>query len=374
MSHTAPVAVDEAIETNFKKAVQDGSFKGFHLQLKDEKFVEVGAYPGTGNPEEDFKTMTSKATDNEASFFLYAISGNKNWLLITYVPDGVSVKDKMTYASCKATLKNKLGFQYFAEESHAVTLEELSYTSYKNSQKQVDSRSEFERMHETVLKQEEEERADQLTRNVSGGGYHAVSIPLETSANEHLQKFKDGSVNFVELAITEDKSKIEGKTSSTVSVADLPSHITTTEPRFYVYAYTKVGGTGAKSNLFIYCCPENSNAKLRMVYSTAKPNLAKSITQFGISLAQKKIEIREGSELTEATLREESGSRISNINLTGRMQTGSHFDAVPLGGVTKAKNPNTVAEGHPVYSLMGGQTSSSPSGKKKIVIPPKGAW
>lgn len=41
------------------------------------------------------------------------------------------VKDKMTYASCKGTLKSKLGFQFFVQEAHAVKLEELSYDSFK---------------------------------------------------------------------------------------------------------------------------------------------------------------------------------------------------------------------------------------------------
>lgn len=82
-----------------------------------------------------------------------------------------------------------------------------------------------------------------------------------------------------------------------------------------------------------------------------------------------KIEIREGSELTENTLKEEANSKVSGV-LTGRLQ-GSHHDAVPLGGTTKAKNLPTV-DAHPIYSLMGGQGPAS--GKKKIVIPPKGAY
>jgi len=224
----------------------------------------------------------------------------------------------------------------------------------------------------TILKQEDEEREERAVSSPGSGGYHAVTVPLSTSANEHLQKFKDGTVNFVELSISEDKSKINGTSSSTVAASELSKQINEKEPRFYLYAYQKVG-LPVKSNFFIYCCPELSPAKLRMVYSTAKPTLGKSITQFGISLAQKKIEIREANELTEQTLKEESSSKLSGINLTGRLQSGSHLDnAAPLGGTVKAKNPNTV-EQHPIYSLMGGQGGVS-TGKKKIVMPPKGAW
>lgn len=68
-------------------------------------------------------------------------------------------------------------------------------------------------------------------------------------------------------------------------------------------------------------------------------------------------------------MKEESSAKVSGI-LTGRLQSGSHHDAVPLGGTTKAKNLPTV-DAHPIYSLMGGQGSTS---KKKIVLPPKGAY
>lgn len=368
---SVPVAVDDVLDQNFKKATQDGSFVSFHIKIKDDKLIQSSANAGTGNVEADFKTMTRDASENESAFFLFRLSGNRQWLLITYVPDGVSVKDKMTNASYKGTLKTKLGFQFFTEEIHVVKLDELTYDNFKASSKAQDSRSEFEKMHEDILKQEEEERSERGKASPSTGGYHAVTIPLAQSAKDLLQSYIRGDVNLVELVISEDKSKVEGASSSTVSPADLSSKLTSKEPRFYVYGYNRPGGI-PKINFFIYFCPELSSPKYRMVYSTAKPTLAKEISNFGISLAQKKIEVREPSELTESSLKEES--RVSGINLTGRLQSGSHLDNAPeLGGTTKARNLPT-AEQHPIYSLMGSGGQGNAPGKKKIVIPPKGAW
>lgn len=93
--------------------------------------------------------MISKANENEASFFLFSLAP-KQWALITFVPDGVNVnfflifitffyflkyiqvKDKMVYASSKGTLKTKLGYQYFTEETHIVQLDELTYDYFKS--------------------------------------------------------------------------------------------------------------------------------------------------------------------------------------------------------------------------------------------------
>lgn len=52
------------------------------------------------------------------------------------------------------------------------------------------------------LKQEEEEREEREKVAPAIGGYHAVTLPLNPTANEHLQKFKDETVNFVELVKT----------------------------------------------------------------------------------------------------------------------------------------------------------------------------
>jgi hypothetical protein len=43
-----------------------------------------------------------------------------------------------------------------------------------------------------------------------------------------------------------------------------------------------------------------------------------------------------------------------------------------MGGTVKAANAPTTGGAHPIYSLM--QPKEGASTKKKIVIPPKGAW
>jgi len=61
--------------------------------------------------------------------------------------------------------------------------------------------------------------------------------------------------------------------------------------------------------------------------------------------------------------------RLKNTNLTGIEE---------MGGTVKANNIPTGAQ-HPIYSLMAGKSSGNETPtvgatKKKIVIPPKGAW
>jgi len=260
---------------------------------------------------------------------------------------------------------------------------ELSWVNYQGTKAPVDGRSEFEIAHERVLKAEEDERNSQIktqTTKESGlGGYHSVILPMNDQAKEYLNQFKSGGVNFVQLSI--EKEQVIGVSSKTISVNDIPKEVHITEPRFYVYNFQKMGASTA---VFIYCCPEKSPPKLRMVYSTAKPGVVDQIFKLGISLAPKKIEVTSGSELTEEFLRSETNSTAPKPSSPAKSAAGPGFTGrnkygapatIPEGGdVVKAKNVSTIQTSHPIYSLMTQTNTAAPGTKKKIVIPPKGAW
>lgn len=110
------------------------------------------------------------------------------------------VKSKMTFASAKSQLKSKLGNQYFVEEIHATSKEELSYQSYKGHSKPVDSRSTEEVMREKIAKDEEKERSErEKSHSANPSGYHAIAIPLSENAKQAILKFKSADFNFVSL-------------------------------------------------------------------------------------------------------------------------------------------------------------------------------
>jgi len=292
--------------------------------------------------------MRNHVIETEASYFLFRLEG-KRWLFLTFVPDRVNIKDKMLYASAKGTLKSKLGFSNFDEDFHVTKLDDLSYSHYSNEKKPVDSRSSDEVLRDKMNKEEEQERE---SRKGKIGGYHAVSIPLSQAAKDEFEKFKQNQINFIELSIDNEKQGINAVNA--LSVTDqLSSHISEAEPRFYVYRHQ---GTP----VFIYCCPDKSPQKLRMVYSTSKPQVATQIQQLGINLAAKRMEVTEASEITP-----------ENISAAVNPRPSYAANSAPV-----AKSPakaSAVTAPHPIYSLMN-QQNQDPTKKKKIVLPPSGAW
>jgi len=179
------------------------------------------------------------------------------------------------------------------------------------------------------------------------------------------------------LALNDNGSTVNAESSKSVSsLSQVATAIHTGEPRFYLYKHQS-------QNVFIYCCPDKSPPKLRMVYSTAKPGVADQINKLGISLAAKKVEIREGSELNDelnVTTLNKTPILIKPSGSTGMMTGRSSGEGGVEGGGTVKTSQHLSMVGdklHPVYGIMIDKTApgtTSKPGKKKIVLPPPGAW
>jgi len=367
MSHGTAIPVSPALEQSFKSAVEGGSrIRLFQIVIQNETLVASHTSEDSSPLEKVYDSMANLISETQACYFLVRLDGNKSWLMITYVPNGVAVKDKMVYAATKGTLKNKLGFGYFQDEVHATNKEELSYSRYKGDKAPVDSRSEAEKLFADMHKQEESERTERVTARPMSGGYHSVIIPLADNVQSAVSKFKGGEINFIEMMVSsqDGKETISASNSKMVPPSQLSKEIISSEPRFYLYSY----GVPVPKNVYIYCCPEKSPPKLRMVYSTAKPAVADQLSKLGVTLAQKKIEISTPEDMTEEYLRGELTSSPRGP-MTGRAGVGAS-SAPEYGGQVKAVSTRKV-DAHPIYSLMAPSQGGS---KKKIVMPPPGAY
>jgi len=352
-SASAPLTVSEDLKENFQKALENASVRLFQLKIEDEKIGQAHSTDATGSISEDFDKMAGLVNDNEASYFLFQKEDKSKWLLISYVPDAVPVKEKMIYASAKSALKDALGASRFDEELHATTKDELTYDHYKSTCAPVDSRSAFEVEREEVLKNEEKTRQEQQQQAVKvkevggvGGGYHSVSIPLSSSASQAISRLKSGEINFIQLVVNkESKSEIDAPVAKLITAAELQKEIHTMEPRFYVYSQDQ---GGVKTPIFIYCCPQKAPPKLRMVYSTTKPAVAEQLTKQGLNLAPKKIEISDGEDLAD----ELKVAHQARPTATLPIQMGPRGNAPDFGGTVKASKTPTVLQPHPIYKLM----------------------
>jgi len=375
MSTSSPFPVSDDILQEFKNSTEGSSnVSFFQIQVKDEKFILVSQQCGTGDIQADFNNFCSGASNNQASFFLYRGNNRKEWTFVTFVPE-VPIKERMVYASAKGTLKDKLGHNNFVKELHFTTTSELTYSSVKESERVIDTRSDFEKVHEKVLKDEDEarneaEKQHTASSKASGiGGYHTVSIPLSSAAITELDKIKSGSANWVQLMIDDSKENVVAESAKTISNADLKREIIMNEPRFYIYAKTP------NNYVFIYCCPEKSPPKLRMVYSTSKPSMIDQIVKKGFTLA-KKAEITDSNEIDEALSAPAPRANFGASNAAPKQYGAPRGGLQEGGGQSKAYRQSVIHGANPLAQMMmnNGTATEGATTKKKIVIPPANAW
>jgi len=392
MSASSPLPVADDLVSQFKQADETGNRRWFQVEIQNESLVLVNSSTGSSSVENDFNSLSASAKSDTPCYYLFRL-GLRDWVVITWVPECCPVKQKMVMASAKGHLKDKLGHAFFTQELHTTAMNELSYGFYQGTNKTVDSRSQSEIERDNVLKQEEKEREDlikaqanksapssasnsPITGHGGSSGYHSVNIPLSPSAKDALNQLKTtSSNNFLELIIDTTSEQVVAGKESNVSNLDMQNQINSAEPRFYIY--NKAGtASPTRSFVFIYCCPPKSPPKLRMVYSTAKPSIAEQVSQLGLTMAPKRVEITEPSEVKDALAeasRPASG-RSPTIPGANNNRVASPKTVPANGGVVKASNVPTVQGAHPVYSLLDSNNKEHPSQKKKIVMPPPGAW
>lgn len=90
-----------------------------------------------GSVGSDFDALAVSAlNEHEASILLFSLEegleDRQKWLLVSYIPDGCKVRDKMLYSSSKDDLKRALGLGFFAAEYSANSIDEVSWDLVKS--------------------------------------------------------------------------------------------------------------------------------------------------------------------------------------------------------------------------------------------------
>jgi len=195
------------------------------------------------------------------------------------------------------------------------------------------------------------------------GGYHTVTLPFSDECQDAFEQLKRGDINTMTMRI-EDETVVLVK-AATVPTSAIPEEMDEVEPRFLLHktkGSVAAAGVESERTLFVYCCPDKSQPKWRMVYSTSKPSIVDEAENHGITV-HGKMEIRSGSELTSAAVAEAVRPR----------RSGAGYGYVRNSKTVNHAADSAVSTPHPVYSKIGqNRTGSGPM--KHIVLPPSSAY
>jgi len=305
MTHSSQLPVSDQLEAIFGKARTDGGIRYIKVVIRDEHLIPDGTHAIGPDLRADFETVSDLLLPKTPCYVLFRLDSQNmtgyDWLLIAYVPDGSTVKDRMLYASSRDSLKKQLGKPYFVStDLYGTEVPEFSWEAYQDTLKKPTSNA--------ILTPSEMQYHHEATAEIDHGHtreyVHSVRFPLSSDAQHALNDLATKKHNFVQLSVDGERETIELVDTKKVKVSSLAGEISTSEPRFTFFRYTHTfKGESLDSIVFIYSCPEIASVKQRMLYSTVKAVVTGAAEDARVVVERTgKIEVDDPNEITEEFL------------------------------------------------------------------------
>ncbi|XP_025835468.1 twinfilin-like, partial [Agrilus planipennis] len=246
------------------------------------------------NWEKDYdKYVLPLIEENQPCYILYRLDTKNDsgyeWLFISWSPDTATVRQKMLYASTKATLKQEFGSSQIKEEIHGTIKSEITLDGYKKYKKVLAAPAPLSMREEELNEVKRTEVHTDISINSKHQTLGGVAFPVTEPAQQAIIDMKRGSYDYLQFEIDIENEKINLATAENVPIEKLPSKVPEKSARYHLYRFMHTHeGDYMESIVFIYSMPGYScSIKERMLYSSCKNPLIDVITQLGLDINKK---------------------------------------------------------------------------------------
>ncbi|XP_028179024.1 twinfilin [Ostrinia furnacalis] len=310
MSHQTGIQANAELKKFFGKC-RDGKLRFMKISIENEQLTLAKQHSAKGSWEQDFdKYVPALIVEDQPCYILYRLDTTNSlgheWLLLSWSPDSAPVRQKMLYASTKATLKQEFGSAHIKDEMHATVKEEVSLQGYRAHERGAKApaplTSREEALQELQLNDHNTGFGTDSRQSTIGG----VSFPITEAAEQGIFDLTKGSYNYLQFKIDLEEEKIHLSKAANITLAELPRQVPSDQARYHLYIFKHTHeGDHMASVVFIYSMPGyNCSIKERMLYSSCKGQFLEIIEKMGIEIT-KRLEIDDGKELTEEFLYDE---------------------------------------------------------------------
>ncbi|KAJ3728671.1 hypothetical protein C8R42DRAFT_706999 [Lentinula raphanica] len=327
MSATSGIGASQDLSSQFSSAVESKSTRFFKVSIQNESLVHDQSIPIEGSFIDDLVKLQELLQDDVPAYVLAKLDEpSTDWLAIYYVPDSAKVRDKMLYASTRASLLKILGSTAFSDSLFATSKSDLTPEAYLAHLKHIAApkplsarEQELEDIRLAEMSNAPAYEGSRAKTSIVGTGVGLNWTPDVENAVETLGK--EDEFGIVILSIdTASESLVLSSTSSQVTVDNLRWNLPSSEPCFAFFAWPQ-GYTQPprREIVFIYSCPSVSPVKHRMLFSSGCAGVFRSaktlLAQSPSHLNPRKVETSDPMELDEVFLKSELG--LNNIVPTG---------------------------------------------------------
>lgn len=240
--------------------------------------------------------MVEPIVEENTPCFIFFRSDTKSsigyeWLLISYIPDNAAIRQKMLYASTKATMKKEFGSPHIKEEYHATSQRETSLYSYKKHKKAMSAPAPLTQREEEMLEIRRNEVQTEINTESRQTTLHsAIKLcSLTEAAEAAIRDTVRGTYNYLQFKIDLKDENIHLVKAINVDIEKLPKEIPDDEARYHIYLFKHTHeGDYLESYVFIYSMPGyKCPVKERMMYSTCKASFILRINELGLRIDKK---------------------------------------------------------------------------------------
>lgn len=310
MSHQTGIKANEELKTFFAKC-KDATIRLIKIVIHNEQLCLDNHKKVQHTWDKDFDSFVQPLIEeNQPCYLLYRLDSKDSlgyeWLFISWSPDTAPIRQKMLYASTKATLKQEFGTALIKEEIHGTTATDITlngYIKYKKSAAAPVPLSIREEELQEIRRSEVNTDISIDTKQQTLGG---VAFPLTEPAKQAILDMVKGLHDYLQFRIDIEEEIIHLVCAENITLQKLPSKIPIDSGRYHLYKFKHTHeGDYMENFVFIYSMPGyRCPIKERMLYSSCKNPLTDTISNLGLEIA-KKLEIDSGDELTEKYLYDE---------------------------------------------------------------------
>lgn len=304
MSHQTGIKANDELRTFFSKC-KDGKIRAFKIIIKDEELILAGSSETKYAWEDDYDKFILPLIEHQQPCYVFFRLDSQNeagyeWVLISWSPDNSPVRQKMLYASTKATLKKEFGGGQIKHELFGTLREDVNLRGYKKHVESELAPQPLNPSEEAMLQLKMDEAGVDSKHQTMQG----VAFPVSDDVINALCDMKDDRISYVQMSIDMEKEEINLEQRLSIDINQLKENVPSDHARYHLFCMPHYyEGDEFKSIVFIYSVPGyNCSVKERMLYSSCKAPLLNVIeNKIGIELA-KKVEVDNAEELTEEFL------------------------------------------------------------------------
>ncbi|KAH8833968.1 hypothetical protein DL96DRAFT_1666909 [Flagelloscypha sp. PMI_526] len=319
MSASSGIGVSDDLTSRFASAVSDsGSIRFMKISIQNESLVHESSIPSKGTFEDDLNTLQDILEDNTPAYILAKTDTPSDWLAVFYVPDSAKVRDKMLYASTRASLTKSLGSTLFSDSIFATSKADITPDAYAAHRRHISAPKPMSsREQELADIREAEREAGSSYQGMRARASHVgtgVGLNWSEPVAAAIKALSDeaNGTQLVVITIDGPSETLTLEASHSCSVDDVGKLLPQSDPCYAVLGWTHSKTSASRREIvFMYSCPSNSPIKHRMLYSSGSSSVyggLKSLLDGStVHIASRKVETSEPSEIDESFLISELG-------------------------------------------------------------------